>query len=125
MTLAALGVGSEALVAGALAGGAISATALIVSSRPPRPRFDRGATADVAGFGGPMAVASLASAGLRNVDYAILGAKLGAAEVGFYWRAFNLSVESQRKITGSRSASRSRSTRAAAGSSSCGACGCG
>src|SRR4029078_9167622 len=35
----------------------------------------------------------------RNIDYTIVGAKLGAVQAGFYWRAFNLAVEYQGRIT--------------------------
>jgi teichuronic acid exporter len=36
----------------------------------------------------------------RNVDFAIIGARMNATALGFYWRAFQLGVEHQGKITG-------------------------
>jgi lipopolysaccharide exporter len=35
-----------------------------------------------------------------NVDYAIIAARLSAAQTGIYWRAFNLGVVYQQKISG-------------------------
>ena len=40
-----------------------------------------------------------AGPGFRNADYAIVGARLGAASAGYYWRAFQLAVEYQKKIS--------------------------
>ena len=37
---------------------------------------------------------------ITNVDYTILAARLSAAQVGFYWRAFQLGVVYQDKISG-------------------------
>ena len=49
-------------------------------------------------FGGPASLASVAWAGFRNGDYAIIGATLGPGLAGIYWRAYQLAVEYQRKI---------------------------
>ena len=54
---------------------------------------------DLLPYGGPATLASLAWTGFRNGDYAIIGATLGAAQAGFYWRAYQLAVEYQKKIS--------------------------
>ena len=50
------------------------------------------------GFGLPVSIASLSWIGFSNVDYAIIGARLGALETGFYFRAYTVAVEYQTKI---------------------------
>jgi O-antigen/teichoic acid export membrane protein len=50
-------------------------------------------------YGGPATLASLAWTGFRNGDYAIIGATLGPAQAGYYWRAYQLAVEYQKKIS--------------------------
>jgi O-antigen/teichoic acid export membrane protein len=63
------------------------------------PRWDSDAARDLWGVAVASTVSSLSYQGFRNVDYVIVAAKLGAAQAGFYWRAFQLGVEYQRKIT--------------------------
>jgi PST family polysaccharide transporter len=97
--LAAAGVDAEAIVGGGLVTTAV-ATALAVASSPPAlGRPTRKGVREVGGFATPVALSSLAYAGFRNVDYAILGARMSAANVGFYWRAYQLGVEYQGKIS--------------------------
>ncbi len=48
----------------------------------------------------PAALAGLVDVLFRNVDYAILAARLSAAQTGVYWRAFNLGVVYQDKLSG-------------------------
>jgi PST family polysaccharide transporter len=98
--LAALaGLDGSALVLGALAGTAV-ATALAYASAPaPLPVPRRWAVRDIAGYGLPASLASISWVGFRNGDYAVVGARLGAASAGIYWRAFQLAVEYQRKIS--------------------------
>jgi O-antigen/teichoic acid export membrane protein len=94
------GLDAEALVLGVLAGGLVAVALLFRWARPPAPRWHAAEIRQIAGFGGPTLLSSLAWAGSRNADYAILAARLGTAQVGFYWRAFTLAVEYQRKISG-------------------------
>ena len=54
--------------------------------------------ADLLPYGGPAALATIAWTGFRNGDYAIIGAVLGPAQAGFYWRAYQLAVEYQGKV---------------------------
>ena len=49
-------------------------------------------------FGLPVSLASISWIGFSNVDYAIIGARLGALQTGFYFRAYTLAVEYQSKV---------------------------
>jgi len=94
------GFGAEAIVLGALAATATIALLQQLSTPLVLPRWHPRALGEVVGFGLPAAASSLADVAHKNVDYLILGAKLPAAQVGFYWRAFQLGVDHQRKISG-------------------------
>jgi O-antigen/teichoic acid export membrane protein len=48
----------------------------------------------------PAAAAGFAGVSYRNVDYMILGARLPSVIVGFYYRAFTLGVEYERRLSG-------------------------
>lgn len=99
IVLALAGLDALALVLGHLAG-TVLATAMAWASAPvPPPRWNRQAVRELLPYGGPATLASIAWAGFRNGDYAIIGARLGAAQAGFYWRAYQLAVEYQRKIS--------------------------
>jgi O-antigen/teichoic acid export membrane protein len=65
----------------------------------PLPRWRPAAARDLLAYGGPAALAAVAWTGFRNGDYAVIGAKLGSAQAGFYWRGFQLAVEYQRKVS--------------------------
>jgi O-antigen/teichoic acid export membrane protein len=97
--LAVGGLNAEAILLGSLAGAALSSILLVRAAHPPRPGFDREAMRDIATFGIPAALSGLLRSVNRNVDYAIIGARLGAAQVGLYWRAFQFGVEYQSKIS--------------------------
>jgi O-antigen/teichoic acid export membrane protein len=45
-----------------------------------------------------VSLASISWVGFSNVDYAIIGARLGALQTGLYFRAYTLAVESQSKL---------------------------
>jgi O-antigen/teichoic acid export membrane protein len=100
VTLAAAGFEGEAIVFGVLAQMATQALGLAVYKRPPLPRLHRDELRELRRFGMPAATASLATVATRNVDYVILGARLSARGVGLYWRAFQLGVEYQGKVSG-------------------------
>jgi O-antigen/teichoic acid export membrane protein len=93
------GLDGQALVAGALT--LIGTTALLslLSAPPGVPKPSRQEVVDIWRFGAASAGSSLAYLGYRNVDYAILGAQASATQVGFYWRAFQLGVGYQGKIS--------------------------
>ena len=49
--------------------------------------------------GFPASLASISWVGFRNCDYAIIGARLGALQAGYYFRAYTLAIEYQKKIS--------------------------
>ena len=99
VALALVGLDAPALMYGALIGmTALLVLALIVAPIP-LPRWRMSAIRDLLPYGGPAAIAAVSWAGFRNADYAIVGARLGAAQAGFYWRGYQLAVEYQRKVT--------------------------
>lgn len=99
VSLAVAGLDAEALVLGALARTATSNFLLLLAAPLVRPRWHRRAAGDILGFGGSAAGASIAYAGFRNVDYAIVSAHLGAAQLGYYYRAYQLCFDYQEKVT--------------------------
>jgi O-antigen/teichoic acid export membrane protein len=100
VALAVAGLGARAIVVGALAQTFATTALLLVVSPAPLPRWHRSAQREISGFGLPAALAGLVNVMFRNVDYAILAAQLPAAQVGIYWRAFNLGVVYQDKLSG-------------------------
>jgi lipopolysaccharide exporter len=100
VTLALVGLDAEAYVLGSLAGTAAWLLVLAIFAGAPTPRLRRREIREVAAIGMPAAGAGLAGVGSRNVDYAILGTQLSPALVGFYYRAFTIGVEYERKISG-------------------------
>lgn len=100
LILALRGWAAPAIVLGALAQVATGSLLLLLAAPPPRPRMHRGARREIGAFGVPAALAGLVDVLFRNVDYAILAARLSAAQTGVYWRAFNLGVVYQDKLSG-------------------------
>jgi O-antigen/teichoic acid export membrane protein len=50
-------------------------------------------------FGGPVGVSSVLATITQSIDYLVLSARMPAASVGFYWRAFTLSITYPMKIS--------------------------
>lgn len=100
VALALAGLGARAIVIGALAQMSVSSGLLLARAPAPLPRWSVSAQRRVAGFGLPAALAGLVEILFRNVDYAILAARLSAATTGIYYRAFNLGVVYQDKLSG-------------------------
>jgi len=98
--LAVAGLDGEAIVLGLLVTSAATALLFTISAPWVRPRWRPGELREVLTFGSLSFSASLTYGLYRNIDYVILGAKLSAAQVGFYYRAFQLGVDYQRKISG-------------------------
>jgi O-antigen/teichoic acid export membrane protein len=97
--VAVAGVDAEALVLGALVlVGVISLLSLVLAP-PPRARPTRRGAAEIWRGAAPVAGSSLVYLAYRNVDYAILGARASPAQVGLYWRAYQLGVAYQGKIS--------------------------
>ena len=95
----AFGLDAAALVLGGIAGQLAMLVLALVFVPVPLPRWRTDALRDLLPYGGPAALASVSWVGFRNGDYAIIGARLGAAQAGFYWRGFQLAVEYQTKIS--------------------------
>lgn len=100
VALALVGLQARAIVWGALAQVALRSLLLLAAAPPPRPRLHLEAQREIGSFGVPAALAGLVDVLFRNVDYAILAARLPAAQTGIYWRAFNLGVVYQDKLSG-------------------------
>jgi O-antigen/teichoic acid export membrane protein len=97
--LAAMGLEGEALVLGVLVGSSTAALVAWISAPPPAPRLDRRVARDLLDFSLPTSMAAVSWVGFNNVDYAIIGSRLGALQTGFYFRAYSLAVEYQSKIS--------------------------
>ena len=52
-------------------------------------------------YGLPASIASISWVGFRNCDYAIVSARLGAVQAGYYFRAYMLAVEYRRRSASS------------------------
>jgi O-antigen/teichoic acid export membrane protein len=99
IALAIAGLRGEALVLGALLGGVASTVLLWCWAAPPLPRLRRREARELIGYGGPASLAAASWVGFRNCDYAIVGARLGTLSAGFYYRAYTLAVEYQKKVS--------------------------
>jgi O-antigen/teichoic acid export membrane protein len=97
--LAAVGLGATAIIIGALAGAAIGTGMMLCAAAEPLPRWHGRSALEIARFGLPAALAGLVQVLFENVDYWILGARLSAYQTGIYYRAFNLGVVYQSKIS--------------------------
>ncbi|MBM2823982.1 MAG: oligosaccharide flippase family protein, partial [Thermoleophilia bacterium] len=97
--LAVLGVEAEAIVAGGLSAALAATVVAVVSAPPAPPKPSRRGISEVGSFALPVTLSSLVYSTFRNVDYAILGARMSAADVGFYLRAHQLGVDYQSKIS--------------------------
>ena len=96
---AAAGIDGEALVVGVLVSAAVASALSLASVGPEAPRLDRGSARRISAFGVQSGLAALFYTVFRRVDYAILASRLSAADVGIYWRAYQLGVEYQSKVT--------------------------
>lgn len=100
VAMAIAGLAAEAIVLGALIATFVTAVLLLISVPPPVPRFHREALRDVMGFGLPASAAGLTYVAVSNATIAVAAVRLSAAQVGLYWRAFQLGVVYQDKISG-------------------------
>lgn len=91
VVLAVAGFGVWSLVAGQLAGAAARTLALwIVSDWRPAFALARRAVPELARFGSAIVAVGILGEAVRNVDYLVVGARLGADQLGFYFLAFRL-----------------------------------
>jgi O-antigen/teichoic acid export membrane protein len=98
IVLAIVGLEGEALVLGVLVGSSAAAALALLSAPPPLPRLDRATARELLDYGVPTSLAAVSWVGFNNVDYAIVGGRLGALQTGYYFRAYTLAVEYQSKI---------------------------
>jgi O-antigen/teichoic acid export membrane protein len=91
---------AKAYVIGAIASSVLTLILLLAVTRPPLPRPRLRETRELLSFGLPAAFAGLTWVIQRNIDYMILGVRLRAAQVGFYYRAYTVSVEGERRVSG-------------------------
>jgi O-antigen/teichoic acid export membrane protein len=97
--LALAGLDAEALILGGLIAGVLGTGMAWLKAPAPMPRLERSAARDVLGYGLPASLASVSWVGFRNCDYAIVGARLGAVQAGYYFRAYTLAIEYQKKVS--------------------------
>ncbi len=98
--LAALGLGADAIVLGGVSAIGLASLALLAVTPRNRPRWRGRELSEIARFGGPASAAGVVYVGISNVDYAVLAVRLNPAQVGIYWRAFQIGVLYQDKLSG-------------------------
>jgi O-antigen/teichoic acid export membrane protein len=99
LALAMAGLGGEALVLGAVIGGAAVSMLLLAVAPGGLPLWDKASAKSIVGFGAPAAVSGLPATLQRNVTFLVLGGSTRPEQVGLYWRAYQLGVEYQFKIS--------------------------
>jgi lipopolysaccharide exporter len=96
---ALLGLEAEAYVLGFITGLVVWAALLVALGPAVPPKWRPREMREIASFGVPAGLASMAMVGYGNIDYLILGARLSPAQVGFYYRAYTLGVQYEAKIS--------------------------
>jgi lipopolysaccharide exporter len=99
VALAAVGLGGEALILGAVVGAAAVTVLLLAVAPGELPLWDRASVKSIVKFGAPAAVAGLTYTLQKNVTFLVLAGSTSPAQVGLYWRAYQLGVEYQFKIS--------------------------
>lgn len=94
------GLDAPAIVLGALGGSLVTTVLLLFAAPPPLPRWHRVALREVLAFGLPASGAGLTYVAITNATLAVAAVRLTAAQVGIFWRAFQLGVIYQEKISG-------------------------
>lgn len=97
--LALAGLDAKALVLGGLVGALVATILTCAYAPPPMPRLRRSIARDIWTLGWPSALSAVSWAAFSNCDYAIIGARLGPVQAGYYFRAYTLGVDYQRKIS--------------------------
>ena len=100
VVLALAGLGAASYVLGMLISVIVMALGYISGGRPVMPRWRPREMRELLRFGLPASVAGFAAVSYRNVDYMILGLRLPSVIVGFYYRAFTVGVEYERRLSG-------------------------
>lgn len=99
VAMAIMHFGATALVIGADAGVLISSVLMLAAAPEPLPRFHFIEAKEIVGYGTSSALANIFATMTGNIDYWIVAARLSAYQTGIYYRAFNLGVIYQSKIS--------------------------
>ena len=99
ISLAVIGLDGEAMVLGVVAGSAAGYILVCCWVLPPIPNFRTRAARDLLRFGIPAASGTASMVAFQNCDYVIVGARLGALQAGYYFRAYTLGVVYQKKVS--------------------------
>ncbi len=99
IALAIAGLQGEAMVFGALAGALVAMLLMWAWAPQPPPWIHREAVRELLDYSVPSSLAALSWVGFQNVDYAIIGARVSALQSGYYFRAYTLGVEYQKKVS--------------------------
>lgn len=97
--LAVLGLNGEAMVLGVLAGSIAGFILICCWVLPPVPSLRLRGARELLRSGGHAAFAAASLVGFQNCDYVIVGARLGALQAGYYFRAYTLGVMYQAKVS--------------------------
>ena len=97
--LAAIGLNGKALVLGVVAGSIAGYILICCWVLPPIPNFHLRSARDLLRSGLSAASGAASMVGFQNCDYVIVGARLGALQAGYYFRAYTLSVVYQKKVS--------------------------
>lgn len=99
LVLAWAGLDGLAIVIGFLVSVAFMSAQAILWVPPPLPRLHREHLHQILSFGLPVSVSSTLYTMQRTIGFAILGARLNATQAGFFWRASQLGLEYQSKVS--------------------------
>jgi O-antigen/teichoic acid export membrane protein len=99
IALAVSGLGAKSMVIGALVAGFLASMAAWSCAPPPLPILHRRELRELLGYGLAASLASICWVCFANCDYVIVGARVGTLQAGLYFRAYNLAVEYQKKIS--------------------------
>lgn len=99
LALAFAGVNAEALIAGPLATAICAAVIARTGVSGARPRFHPGVFRQIGAFTANVTLSAIVWITFRNIDYAVLRARIDSASVGFYYRAYQLGVDYQGKVS--------------------------
>lgn len=97
--LAVAGLNASALVIGQLVTLGVISVAVLVKAPNVRPSLSA-APRRILGYGIPATLSGMLYILYSNIDYALLGARLPATQVGYYVRAYQLGSDYQSKISG-------------------------
>jgi O-antigen/teichoic acid export membrane protein len=97
--LAVIGLNGAAIVLGVDAGSLAGFILICFWVRPPIPNYRGRAARDFARSGIPAASNAASLVCFENCDYVIVGARVGALQAGYYFRAYALGVVYQTKVS--------------------------